>query len=104
MNLALRLATLAASALAGWIGPMVTRAGWKALTGNKAPSDEPGESPLIQVVGFAALSAAIAVLVQRALSAATTRAAATIEQRQSEQEVQASSRAQAARGGRKAAK
>lgn len=65
MNIAAKLATLAGMAVAGLVAPRLTATGWRKVTGQEPPSDEPGESKLIQIVVFAALSAVVATLLQQ---------------------------------------
>lgn len=69
MDLGWTAASMGASAIASFVGGKAADTAWHALTGKETPrqvenDDEQGSAPLLQVVVFAALSAAIVALVQ----------------------------------------
>ena len=68
MDLGWTAASLGASAAASFVGGKAADKAWHALTGKESPTklenEEEGSAPLLQVVVFAALSAAIVALVQ----------------------------------------
>lgn len=63
MNLAARIGSLAAVGIAGFIGPKVSSAVWKRVTGEEPPEDD-GNVQLARTLAFAALSAVVLTTVQ----------------------------------------
>ena len=69
MDLGWTAASMGASAVASLVGGKVAGRAWHALTGKDTPTTvdtrEDDDTPILQVVMFAALSAAVIALVQR---------------------------------------
>lgn len=63
MNLTAKVASAGVVALAGFVAPKITSAGWKMVTGKEPPRDD-DESKLTQLIVFAAVSAVLATVVQ----------------------------------------
>lgn len=73
MDLTWKIASTGAAALAGFAASKVTEFGWRAITGTPAPQEDDHTENLLQVVAFAATSAAIAAIAQRYASRAAAR-------------------------------
>lgn len=75
MDVTWKLGSMAALAVAGFAASKVTEAGWKLATGRPAPApdNEFDDSTLLQVVLFAAASAAVAAVAQHYASRTAAR-------------------------------
>jgi hypothetical protein len=65
MDIGWKLASAGAAAIATIISGRIAEAGWRLVTGHEAPRDDDDDAPVVQLVVFAAVSAAVAALAQR---------------------------------------
>lgn len=73
MDLTWKIASTGALALAGFAAGKVAELGWRAATGRPAPVGEDDDSTLLQIVAFAAASAAVAAVAQHYASRTAAR-------------------------------
>lgn len=65
MDIGWKLASTAALALSAMAAGKVVEMGWKAVTGNSAPTEDNDDATIIGVIAFAAVSAAVVAVAQR---------------------------------------
>ncbi len=66
MDIGWKLASAGAGALASLVAGRLVDGGWKLATGRDVPHEDDDEVSILQLVVFAAVSAAVAALAQRA--------------------------------------
>lgn len=73
MDMTWKIASTGALALAGFGAGKVAEVGWRVLTGRPVPTQEDDDSTLVQIVLFAAASAAVAAVAQHYMSRTAAR-------------------------------
>lgn len=73
MDMTMKIANMGALALAGFGAGKVAEIGWRMVTGRPVPLDEDEHSSLMQVVIFAAASAAVVAVAQHYASRTAAR-------------------------------